>query len=288
MFKPISILCGAALLFSFTACDRPDSESSVQTSTPQPAATPAQMAPAPTQQQSQKIRTGKVVETMGASGYSYIQVEEPGADPFWIAVTKSDVAVGDEISFYDGIVMKDFASSKLNRTFDEIIFSNGLVSGAALAATPSTGDAAASGGSFAEALQSEGSNLIPAGGDAVETGSSKAVVPFADIKVEKAVGENSYTVGELFSKAAELNGKKIRVRGKVMKFSPKIMGLNWIHLQDGTGDPASKTHDLVVTTLAEDQGNWDTVTVEGTLAANKDFGAGYKYEVIIEESVISE
>ncbi len=284
MLKPIPILCGAALLFSLTACDRPSPESNVQTSTPQPAATPAQTAPAP--QQPQKIRTGKVLETMDASGYTYIQVEEPGTDPFWIAVTKATVKAGDEISFYDGLVMKDFKSSKLNRTFNQIIFSNGLVSGAASTAAPAVG--AATGDTFAEALKSEGAGLVPTTGGATTTGSSKAVVPFADINVEKAAGDNSYTVGELFSKAAELNGKKIKVRGKVMKVSPKIMGLNWIHLQDGTGDPASNTHDLVITTLAENPGNWDTITVEGTLAANKDFGSGYLYTVLIEEAVVSE
>ena len=120
------------------------------------------------------------------------------------------------------------------------------------------------------------------------TGSQKAVVPFAEIKVEKAPGENSYTVDEIFSKAAELNGKTVVIRGKVMKVSPRIMGRNWIHLQDGTGNPDNNTHDLVVTTTMEPQADWDIITMEGVLAANKDFGSGYTYAAIVEDATLKQ
>ena len=64
------------------------------------------------------------------------------------------------------------------------------------------------------------------------------------------------------------------------------MGKNWIHIQDGTGDPQKNTHDLVVTTdgMAE---KGEVVTIEGVVAANKDFGSGYKYEVIIEDAKVT-
>ena len=42
-------------------------------------------------------------------------------------------------------------------------------------------------------------------------------------------------------------------------------------------------HDLVVTTLDEPK-EGEVVTIEGVLAANRDFGAGYKYEVIVEDA----
>ena len=63
------------------------------------------------------------------------------------------------------------------------------------------------------------------------------------------------------------------------------MGKNWLHIQDGTGDPAKGTRDLVVTT-ADLAAVGDVVTVSGTLARNKDFGAGYKYKVIVEDATI--
>ena len=111
-------------------------------------------------------------------------------------------------------------------------------------------------------------------------------MPFAEIKVEKAPGEHAYTIEEIYGNAAELNGKTVTVRGKVMKVSPRIMGRNWIHLQDGTGNPDQNTHDLVVTTTLEPQADWDIITVEGVLAANKDFGSGYTYDAIVEDATV--
>ena len=116
-------------------------------------------------------------------------------------------------------------------------------------------------------------------------GSAGAMVPSAEVNVNKATGPNSYSVGECFEQGKELNGKTVRVRGKVMKISRMIMGKNWLHLQDGTGNPLKNQHDLVVTTT-EDAAEGTVVTVEGTLSAERDFGAGYKYDVIIENAKV--
>lgn len=62
------------------------------------------------------------------------------------------------------------------------------------------------------------------------------------------------------------------------------MGKNWIHVQDGTGSDG--TNDLTVTTNAVAAvGN--TVLVKGNLSADKDFGFGYKYEVVIEDAAVT-
>jgi hypothetical protein len=34
--------------------------------------------------------------------------------------------------------------------------------------------------------------------------------------------------------------------------------------------------------------DWDIITMEGVLAANKDFGSGYSYSVIIEDATVKE
>ena len=61
------------------------------------------------------------------------------------------------------------------------------------------------------------------------------------------------------------------------------MGHNWIHLIDGSKDD----FDLVITSDAlVTVGN--VVTMKGVVAINKDFGAGYSYELIIEEGVVVE
>jgi hypothetical protein len=57
-----------------------------------------------------------------------------------------------------------------------------------------------------------------------------------------------------------------------------------VHLQDGTG--AEGSHDLTVTTGATVQVG-DLVVVEGPLAVDKDFGAGYRYHVIVEKAAVT-
>jgi len=103
--------------------------------------------------------------------------------------------------------------------------------------------------------------------------------------VEKAAGPNAYRIADLYANQ-KLNGKKITVRGKVVKVSSGIMDRNWIHLQDGSGSTQKKNHNLVVTSKdLPDVG--DIVTVSGTLIRNKDFGSGYKYDVIVEKASIT-
>lgn len=78
--------------------------------------------------------------------------------------------------------------------------------------------------------------------------------------------------------------KEVVVRGKVVKFLAGIMGRNWIHLQDGTGDAG--TNDLTVTT-EQTAAAGDVVAIKGTLAVDKDFGAGYRYAVIVEKASVT-
>ena len=89
-----------------------------------------------------------------------------------------------------------------------------------------------------------------------------------------------YTVAEVFAQASSLNGQTVKVRGRVTKFTANIMGTNWVHLQDSTEGDLTVTTSAVVAT-------GDLVVVEGPLAANKDFGAGYKYAAIIEKASIT-
>ena len=63
------------------------------------------------------------------------------------------------------------------------------------------------------------------------------------------------------------------------------MGKNWVHLQDGSGSAMNNSHDLVLTGDA-DPAMGDIVVMEGVIAANKDFGAGYKYSAIILEAKV--
>jgi len=69
---------------------------------------------------------GKVVETMNAGGYTYISLEKDGKKG-WIAVPATQVAVGQEIKVKPGMDMGLFSSRALKRSFDNILFSPGIV-----------------------------------------------------------------------------------------------------------------------------------------------------------------
>jgi len=223
----------------------------------------------PASAQAQQAVQGKVLETMSGAGYTYLLVEN-GTNKTWAAIPESKIEVGQEVAVQPGMVMKSFESKALGKTFDQIIFSPGLA------------DAAASGSQE----QKMGAPLDDAALAALSGGSSRAIVPANDdLKVDKADGENGRTVEQCFTEAEELNGKTVRVRGKVVKFSPQIMGKNWIHLQDGSGDAMKNTHDLVVTT-SETVAKDAVVLVEGVLSKDKDFGAGYRYDALIEDAKI--
>lgn len=206
--------------------------------------------------------SGKVVETMDAGGYTYVCLEKNGKKT-WVAVPQTKVVVGSKMTFQPGSEMQNFPSKSLGRTFDSIIFSGGPAAGAAPSGKPAA-------------------TATPQG----VTG-SKAQIASQDktIKVEKAAGPNAYTVAEVYAKRSALDKKMVAVKGKVVKVSQGIMGKNWVHIQDGSGDQQKGTHNLVVTTQ-DLSAVGDIVTITGTFAKDRDFGAGYLYKAIVEDAKV--
>ncbi|MBI5665224.1 MAG: DNA-binding protein [Nitrospirae bacterium] len=203
-------------------------------------------------QEDMSALSGKVKETMDSGGYTYVNMQKNGKS-MWMAVPQMKVTVRQEMSFAPGMVMNDFTSKTLNRTFDAIVFSTGVAGQESKAPVQKTSE-----------------------GKQAET---------KKVKVEKASGANAYTVAELYEKSATLDKKNIVVKGQVVKVSQGIMGKNWIHIQDGSGD-ASKGSNNIIATTQDLPSVGDTVTAKGTLYKDKDFGSGYKYAVIVEEASV--
>lgn len=201
--------------------------------------------------------SGAVTETMDASGYTYVSVDT-GSEMLWIAGPKTQVKVGDEVFIPEGSPINNFESKTLGRTFETILFASSImVGGAEQAFAPSTGSP----------------NHTADAGPQVVTDFSGLTKP-----------EGGKTVADIFAEKAALNGKSVQMRAKVTKFMSGIMGKNWLHIKDGTG--AAGADDLVVTTQVTAKVG-DTVLVSGTVAANKDFGSGYKYDVIVEDADVT-
>jgi predicted RNA-binding protein with TRAM domain len=216
-----------------------------------PAVAPAQPAHAANPQ----LITGKIAQTMDAGGYTYLKLATAGGER-WAAIRQTPVKKGSTVTVAVQMVAQDFESKTLNRKFDQIIF--GAIAG----------DNAPS----------------PMASAMANTGAAEHMKPTADtanVKVEKAKG--GYAIAELWSEKATLQEKPVTVRGKVVKFLPEIMGKNWMHLRDGSGSREKGDDDITVTTT-EAVKVGDVVTVTGTLRVDKDFGAGYRYPVIIEDA----
>jgi biotin carboxyl carrier protein len=70
--------------------------------------------------------SGKVVETLDGGGYTYAAVEKDGQRS-WVAIPPTKLEVGQEVTFQPGFIMNNFSSKALDRTFEAITFSGGVV-----------------------------------------------------------------------------------------------------------------------------------------------------------------
>lgn len=195
--------------------------------------------------------TGVVEEVLQANSYTYLKIKS-GDREMWIAVTKRESKVGDTVSFAPELEMKDFESKDLQRTFESIYFVSQLVSGGT-AASAALGD----------------------------LHQMKPTIEKQEVSVEPAAG--GITIAQLFSGKDSYADKTVLIRGQVTKVNRAIMNKNWIHIQDGTSNEGN--FDLTITTL-EEPNVGDVVTFEGKIALNKDFGAGYTYDIIMEDATL--
>lgn len=262
--SPLLILAGTLIIFS--ACQ------SSTTQTPQQASqSPSTQNAAASASNSNKILVDEVLQT---SNYTYLHGKE-GTSEQWFAVPSMQAKAGDTYYYTGGLVMNKFQSKELNRTFESVIFLDGVSTqpnGPNIAAAPSnteqTAQAAPTGGTTAADNPEKYTRSTP-------------VIEKADIKMKAA--EGGVTIADLYSKKESYAGKTVKVKGKVTKYTPAIMNKNWIHIQDGT--EANGKFDFVLTTTGEANVG-DIITVEGKIGLNKDLGYGYFFEVIMEDAKI--
>ena len=195
----------------------------------------------------------EVTEVVQGNTYTYLKVKENMTDR-WVAVTKQDANKGDVFYYDSALQMTNFHSKEIDRDFDVIYFVNQI------SKTPLGGSAPAmSGGS------------MPAH-------SGKVASSDAEVEISKPEGE--LTIATVYANRAEYAENTFEIRGVVVKVNNQVMGKNWVHIQDGTADGGN--FDLTITTQA-DVNVGDEVSFKGKLTLNKDFGAGYTYEVIMED-----
>jgi hypothetical protein len=201
---------------------------------------------------------GKILEFKDVENYTYLLLKTKDGET-WAAVARTPVKKGADVTIENAMVMNNFESKSLKKTFHKIVF--GTLGGAGASAAGAGGDMAAAHSGVAKAAD------------------------VRDVKVPKASGPDARTVAEIVTKRAELKDKTILVRGKVVKYTPEVLGKNWIHLRDGSGSASDNTDDVLVTT--KDQARiGDVVVVKGVVHTDRDLGSGYSYKVMIEEATL--
>jgi hypothetical protein len=214
--------------------------------------------------------TVKVKQVEQVSGYTYLLVKGKGPE-YWVAVPTMEASAGETYNYQGGMLMQDFHSKELDKTFKEVIFIDALLTEAPSSAL-SVG-------------QNEASSMGISNphGSKDATPGSKTRIAKSDIYVEGC--EGCISIAELYANPASYEGKTVRVRGEIAKFNPAIMKRNWAHIQDGTEHEGK--FDLTLTS----QESFEVgaiVTVEGVVALNMDFGYGYSYELLMEETIVVE
>ena len=197
---------------------------------------------------------GKALEVRYAGSYTYLRLKTRDGR-LWAAVLRAPVWRGDTVTIDNAFVMHNFESKPLKRTFRTILFGT---------------------------LNSSGSNAT-----GTHPGAAHIILVnmrvSGDIQVAKAIGTNAVTVAEINSERIQLRDRVVEVRGRVVKINSGIMGMNWVHLRDGTGSTVDATNDILVTSEQEVAIGED-VTAEGTVRTDVDFGSGYTYKVLIDDA----
>jgi len=192
---------------------------------------------------------GTVVDTINGGGYTYLQIDDT-KKKYWVAVEGIKIEKGTEVRFTEELRAKNFESKALNRKFDEVVFASNL----------------------------QHRTNVP------EKGNLELISE--QVKESPYKQKDTMSIKEAWEKRASLKDKTIAIRGKVVKASPNIIGRNWIHIQDGTGEGSEVGR--IVFTSKELPKVGDIVTASGVVSVEKDFGSGYFYKIIVENATFKQ
>ncbi len=218
-----------------------------------------------------------VQEVLQTTRYTYLQVRSKDST-CWLAMPLTQAATGETCYYVNAMLMRDFHSRELNRTFDAVYFIDGIHRGPHAQNSQARSRVPAAGEDISSEVSMAGTKRSLA---EPHSGSTAQIIRRTDIQVKPE--KDIVTISQLFSGKNRYAEKIIRVKGTVTRINPGILHRNWIHIQDGTS--FENNFDLTVTTTMEVKPD-DMVTFEGRISLNKDFGYGYFYAMIMEDAVI--
>jgi hypothetical protein len=205
---------------------------------------------------------GEVLEAINAGSYTYLRLQTKDGE-VWAATMQSSYAKGAHVQLHDPMLMTNFESRALGKTFPEIVFASAV------------------------STEGQGAKSVTQQMSAAHKGTAAAGTSVPVAKIAKAPGPAGRTVAEVYAQKTALTGKNVEVRGTVVKFNSGILDRNWIHLRDGSGSATDATNDLLVTTDPKQTAKvGDVIVARGPVKTNVDYGSGYAYPVLIEGAAL--
>ena len=192
-----------------------------------------------------------VVDSKDASRYVYLKVKE-GPRDYWISTWKMPFNKGDVFYYKGGILKLNFYSKEHNMVFDTLYLISKISKVPVFAKT----------------------NVL----DKVNTQSNDSEIKKTTDNFKK---ENIVALSKLLASPEQYKGKIIKVGGKCTKVNINIMGKNWIHLQQKDED--GQSYNLVVTSK-DNARVGEECYFEGRIDTKLDLGAGYFFDVIMQEA----
>ena len=131
--KPLSAIAGGILLFSLMiGCDSQNTKGKSTTTQTNPTQPQIQ-----TTASTQKLggKQGRVQDIIDVDGYTYVLAENSGHQ-FWLAGPPISLQKGEIIGWNQAVVMSNFTSKSLNRTFEQILFVSNFTKGQPTTANP--------------------------------------------------------------------------------------------------------------------------------------------------------
>ena len=193
------------------------------------------------------LKEVRILKVTPGEKYRYAEVQE-GDKTYWIASTNRDLRVGETYFYNEALIRAQFESKELQTVFDTLR----LVT-----------------------------RLVPEG----RQGELKA--PLHKVNAENPHDQKqeadpqaavSLDLSELIQNPAAYENQWVEFSGTCVKVNPGIMGRNWVHLR-ALGEGGEE----VVLTTQEEIAVGKEVRMQAVVRRNRDFGSGYRYELLLEE-----
>lgn len=189
----------------------------------------------------------QVTEIRKGDKYMYLKVRE-GDQTYWVATAPGDIVEGNTYIYNEALRRTDFRSEALQEVFDTLYLVTRLVP------------------------ESEAGDMKP----------SSLKEPREMEEAEVDTGQESateVTLSELLDNPEAYRDSWVRFTAACTKVNEGIMNRNWVHL---TTDQANGRS--VVATTKADAAPGETLIVTAVVRQDRDFGSGYRYDILLEEA----